>query len=279
MKWIIGFLFCTTSFAAGRSDQGQPVLPPEAIRTMLDSQSSLTEIRNGLGKIASIRWDDLALEPEVASSALEPAALDASLMTDPETVPIPDGPPPRNCANVFLERRQVRRWIMRVDELRRELDVRLATLEKTCRKNSQCDTRALNLPLSELNGIVAELNNYADREAGATPDRLVQYHFHLDGEAGRALLRAGWRPLGDSQVTRVHYFRSPWDTDPALSFGNEGKLSAAPIAQPDGTWIVQRSLTATHACVNGQTFTLEFWSNFTRNSGDSQLELIRAISL
>lgn len=255
---------------------GEPVLPPDALSAVLTARDPALDEK--IAKVAGVRW--VTENPlEEASAIVEPPAYSASLLTSPATQPISAGTVPRDCGDVWRERRQVYLWIARTDELRREAEERMKRIDRVCRRDPHCDTSPLDGPLTEMNALLRNLKAYADRELNAPADRLLVYRFHLDEAPGRALLRDGWRPAATGNVVRVRYFRSPWDAGPEFGFGLEGRLQGAPSAQPDGTWIVSRALTATHACVGGRVFNLEFHATLVRFGSPPFVILVRAISL
>jgi hypothetical protein len=288
MKWLLGILFCTAAFAADPTDPGDPILPADAVHILLHSQSSPADLKNEMEKIAGIRWAEPAVDfladVEEVADEVAPSWLSASLLKAPETLSLIKDHPFRNCMDVTTERRQVHAWIRQVDELSGEINARLAYFDRACQGKPRCDTRSVNPLLDHMNSLISKLGAYADSEAEAVPDRLIKYTFHLDQKEGLDLLQAGWRPIGASELIRVRYYLSPWDAGPDFGFGEEGKLSAPPQAAPDGAWIVTRPLTATHACVNGQIFHLDFLANFGRPgsepaANENEQERIHAISL
>jgi hypothetical protein len=265
-KILLAFLSFTavSAFAADSPYDGDPVLPPPALATHFDAQAAAAELTEGLSRIKGIYWEEPPAG-DVLEDAIEFPSLDASLLMEPVTKALPGIAPPRPCTDVRHERHEVHDRINRVAELRAEIEARLDRASRACARSpsGSCRTGSIDAPLGELNAQISKLRDYAEREAASTADRSVEYRFHLDGAVGLASLRQGWRPVGAGVLSRVRFPRGPWQ--PSIVLGAEGGLDAPPMPLLNGTWIVSRTLTATHACATFSVFNLEFHSGWQKN--------------
>ena len=238
---------------------GEPILPGEALRVALNSAEENSVLRGELAQVAKLHWEVQGdLVEKVFEGLVEIPFFSASLLYAPATRALPGSLPPRDCGDVLRERREVHRELDRVGELRELIEARLDRQARLCKLNDHCRPSSLDGPLSELHGLIERLSEFAARENVALPDRRVVYRFHLDGPEGYAALAEGWRPLGLGIVSRVRFAGGSWEKGDSYVFGGEGGLDAPPLAQGDGSWILTRTLNATHACANRAVFNLEF---------------------
>lgn len=270
MYWLATWaaLLAGASAFAEEIDRGEAVLPGEALREIFDDKMPFEGLRKALQEIRRLRWDSSPAAGEPEEQAMGGGPFSASLLQIPLTRALP-GAVLRECADVYRERKQVRAWIARTTALCEAIEPELAALERRCPRSGPCDTSRLDRWLAELRKIVAELGAYAEREQAAKPDRELVYRFHLDEAPGYAFRRAGWWPVGAANVTRARFYKSPWVSGAAV-YAEEGGLAAPPVSRANGVWEVRRRLTATHACVNGQVFRLEFQARFQQWPADQR---------
>lgn len=280
---ILSLLLCAMLAPLGaRSEEpvaGEPRLPPEALVPLVRGP----ELPAGLDRLKLVEW--LEPLPEEADQELlalasyaEPPVVSASLWVAPKVERLTEGGPfPKSCADIHRGRRQVKRSIRRMHELRAEIDQELRYRERVCGRRPVCDWSKLDRNLERLNAVVTELRDFSELELGEKPDRLLVYRFHLDNSAGRQLLREGWVPAGSGLVTRVRFRRSGWIAVPEGSL-LPGGFMAAPAVEANGKWLLSRAVKATEICTSRLIFNMEFLAPM-RKGEKTQNVLVRAISL
>jgi|GEM_PF-5513289 len=245
---------------------GEPVLPPDSLRELVNGE----RLKPSLEKVKLIDWieakpEEEKLSFELLSAVNVPPAAAASLWIEPKTQKLSESAPdPRSCEEVQKERRQVRRWIRQVKELRDEIEDDLSRLERRCRRNDHCDWKELDGNLAELNAVVKNLRIYAEQEFLSRPDRLIVYYFHFDSSIGRKFLREGYVPVGRGIVTRMRFHRSPWINLVGGTPADAGGFRGPPAAGSNGKWKLARALSATEACATNLIFNLEFVAQFQK---------------
>ena len=261
--------------AAEPVETGVPVLPRDALVEIGASEQAFPALELSLARLAAVDWLDPGASEGILTASPVPAeeslVLKMVLVGVPRELPVEGGGPPRDCRDVYRERRKLRAQILRMKQLRGSIEWRLARMERRCRLSSSCATRQIDAELKELNSLIGQVRDFADREADAKPDRVLEYRIRAEGRVAEQLRSMGYSPLmGEAVGLRARFNGGRWLELPSDGFTVAQGFESLPTS--DGKeWTLRRKLTASQTCLLGLHFDLEFNTWWKKTPADSPL--------